>query len=258
MAHGVTAIDWRQPWLAPWRETGQALAQRVDQGEPLWQALNALAGSALAVRFVSQQAGTGAQGYEAFIASRGLCPVREGVHDFFNGLAWLGFPRTKAHLNGLHVQQIAQASRPQVRGAARDALTLFDENAALLSAPEALWQALRRKDWALLFGGMRALWAQCELTLFGHALLEKLLQPRKAITAHVYQVPESVRGLAALDAWLQQHLSAPALARKPFAHLPVLGVPGWWPANEDPRFYADPAVFREPRARPNAPHSVGN
>jgi hypothetical protein len=26
--------------------------------------------------------------------------------------------------------------------------------------------------------------------------------------------------------------------------MPVLGVPGWWPANVAPDFYADAAVFR--------------
>ena len=39
-------------------------------------------------------------------------------------------------------------------------------------------------------------------------------------------------------------LSAEKLASKPFAHLPVLGVPGWCAANEDPAFYADVSVFR--------------
>ncbi|MFN7122209.1 MAG: DUF3025 domain-containing protein, partial [Hydrogenophaga sp.] len=34
---------------------------------------------------------------------------------------------------------------------------------------------------------------------------------------------------------------------KPFTPLPVLGVPGWWPANEDAGFYADASVFRAPR-----------
>jgi hypothetical protein len=24
----------------------------------------------------------------------------------------------------------------------------------------------------------------------------------------------------------------------------VLGIPGWWPANDDPGFYADETVFR--------------
>jgi len=30
--------------------------------------------------------------------------------------------------------------------------------------------------------------------------------------------------------------------------LPLLGVPGWWPANADPAFYDDPAVFRRARS----------
>ena len=33
-----------------------------------------------------------------------------------------------------------------------------------------------------------------------------------------------------------------------FAHLPVLGVPGWWPDNHVPTFYGDASVFRAPRA----------
>jgi hypothetical protein len=46
---------------------------------------------------------------------------------------------------------------------------------------------------------------------------------------------------------LCESLDAATLAAKPFAHLPVLGVPGWWAANEDPAFYADSTVFRAPR-----------
>jgi hypothetical protein len=30
----------------------------------------------------------------------------------------------------------------------------------------------------------------------------------------------------------------------------VLGVPGWWAANEAPAFYDDPFVFRKPGGRP--------
>jgi cytochrome P450 len=30
--------------------------------------------------------------------------------------------------------------------------------------------------------------------------------------------------------------------------LPVLGIPGWWPANRDPSFYADAQVFRPGRS----------
>jgi len=41
------------------------------------------------------------------------------------------------------------------------------------------------------------------------------------------------------------------LESKPFAHVPVLGVPGWWPANEVADFYRDASVFR-----PAKPHAV--
>jgi hypothetical protein len=54
---------------------------------------------------------------------------------------------------------------------------------------------------------------------------------------------------ADLDAWLAQDLTPEKLARKPFSPLPLLGVPGWWPANEDPAFYADASVFRPQRSQ---------
>jgi hypothetical protein len=131
-----------------------------------------------------------------------------------------------------------------VRGPARDALTVFDENAAFLQAPNALWNALASKDWQRLFGPLRPLWQESHLVLFGHALLEKLVTPRKPITAHVYRMQTAANSLADVDKWIAQDLGAEKLASKPFAHLPVLGVPGWWAANQDPDFYRDTAVFR--------------
>jgi hypothetical protein len=49
---------------------------------------------------------------------------------------------------------------------------------------------------------------------------------------------------AQLDAWLCDSLQEDLLRRKAFAPLPVLGVPGWWAANEDPAFYGQTQVFR--------------
>ncbi len=84
--------------------------------------------------------------------------------------------------------------------------------------------------------------------LFGHALLEKLVSPRKPTVAHVYQAPVAINSIASLDAWLAQAVQPGPWAAKPFTPLPVLGVPGWWPANEVPGFYGDAQVFRPPRA----------
>lgn len=258
MAHGLEHIDWAAPWLAPYRALGEALAQQVVQGATVAQALNAGAEPAVPL-FVPQPELPAGMAYEQFIFDERRVPTRDGLHDFFNGLAWLHFPRLKAHLNALQAAQIERAGVQTHRGPVRDALTLFDENAALLAAPPTLWQALLAKDWQALFITHRDLWAQSQLLLFGHALLEKLVHPRKAITAHVLVLPLDVQhslhnpahgkpmSVADWDAGLAQTLRAEHLQTKPYAPLPVLGVPGWWAHNHVASFYADAAVFRPPK-----------
>ena len=249
MAHGLEAIDWSAPWLEPWRTIGKPLAARINAGETAADALNQ-APQPSAVQFVAPSALPVGEAYEAFIYRTGQCPTREGLHDFFNGLCWLQFPHTKRRLNQLHVSQIAQTGIQPVRGPARDGLTVLDENAAFFQAPDALWNALVAKDWESLFVTRRALWRDARLVLFGHALLEKLVYPRKPITAHVYRARAATDSVANMDTWMAGDLTAEKLAGKPFAHLPVLGVPGWWAANEDPAFYADATVFRAARTTP--------
>ena len=244
----VSAIDWTAPWLAPYAPIGQGVAAQVALGTSNAEALTtALAPLATPVRFVPQSDLPPGMAYESYIFEHHSCPTREGLHDFFNGLVWLNFPLTKRRLNQLHVAQIAQTGIQPVRGPARDGLTVFDENAAFLQAPDALWDALAAKDWQRLFVDLRPLWHEAHLVLFGHALMEKLVYPRKPITAHVYRAQAASNSIADMDAWMAADVSAEKLASKPFAHLPVLGVPGWWQANEDPAFYADTSVFRLPK-----------
>ncbi len=197
--------------------------------------------------FVPQSALPEGEAYEAFIHRTGQVPTRDNLHDLFNALVWLRFPQTKRRLNELQAAQIARHGVQATRGAVRDALTVFDENAAFLQAPDVLWNALVAKDWHTLFVTERALWREATLVLFGHALLEKLAAPRKGITAHVYRVSPASCALTDWDTFVADDISAEKLATKPFAHLPVLGVPGWWPANESPGFYDDASVFRPHR-----------
>ena len=246
MAHGLEAIAWSAPWLWPWRDPGEELALQIEHGLTVAQALNTA--NRAPVRFVPQSDLPAGMAYEQFIFETGCVPTRDGLHDFFNGLCWMRFPQTKRRLNQLQAAQIARTGIAPERGPARDALTLFDENVALLQAPDALWRALEAKDWGNVFGSLRMLWQEPTLTLFGHALTEKLVYPRKPITAHVYRAPLAINSVASLDAWLAQDLTEEKLAGKPFVHLPVLGVPGWWAANEAPGFYDDPSVFRALRA----------
>ncbi len=241
------ACDWAAPWLQPLQALGQPAHAAWQAGAPLHRVLNG-AGRA-PVRFVPQAELPAGESYERHIFRSGCCPVRDNLHDFFNGLCWLHFPLTKARLNHLQSAQIEAHGVGAMRGPVRDAITVFDENAALLHAPDPLWDALAARQWRrLLSGELRPLWAQARLWLFGHALLEQLCQPYKGLTAHVMRVPGArPASAAALDACVAGHLSPEGLAAKPFVPLPVLGVPGWWPANEDPAFYDDARVFRAAR-----------
>ena len=242
----LDGIDWHAPWLVPLRAVGQAVQQRVLVGCLVADALNSV--GACPVGFVRQAELPPGQAYEQYIFDTGQVPTRDNLHDFFNGLVWLQFPHTKRRLNQLQAQAIAADGVQAVRGPLRDALTVFDENGAVLSAPPALWAALRARDWQALFVDLRPLWREARLVLFGHALLEKLVSPRKPMVAHVYQAPVAINSIASLDAWLAQAVQPGPWAAKPFTPLPVLGVPGWWPANEVPGFYGDAQVFRPPRA----------
>jgi len=251
VAPGLDAIDWAAPWLAPWRGRGEAVANSVLAGLAQPDALNQ-AGAA-PVCFVPQSELPAGMAYEKYIFDTGRVPTREGLHDFFNGLVWHSFPLAKKRLNALQATQIARTGIQPVRGPARDSLTVFDENAALLQAPDELWNALAAKDWQRLFVDLRPLWREAHLVLFGHALMEKLVSARKSMTAHVYRVSCASYSVAAIDHWLAHDLNAEKLASKPFAHLPVLGVPGWWAGNEEPAFYDDVSVFRLPKISSDVP-----
>jgi Protein of unknown function (DUF3025) len=256
-------MAWLEPWWNPWRAVGQRVAARVLAGARVCDALNAEQ-RALSVQFVPQTALPDGVAYETFIFESDQVPTRENLHDFFNGLAWLVFPHTKRRLNALQYGALSAGGVQPTRGALRDALTLFDENAAIwpcaggaasataatANAAIALHSALRAKQWRRAFIDLRTQWQINPPVLFGHALLEKLVTPYKSITAHVYIAQSATNNILVsdLDTALAAQLSPAALALKPFIPLPVLGVPGWWAANEDPAFYDDAQVFRAPRA----------
>jgi hypothetical protein len=248
----LPAVDWAQPWLAPYRTHGEAVAQAARHGS-VAAALQAVRSASGTPDFVAQHALPAGRAYEAHIFQTRSVPTRDNLHDLFNGLVWLAFPQAKRRLNELQAGEIARAGVTTVRGPLRDALTLFDENGALLDAPPALWRALIARDWHTLFVTQRGLWREARLLLFGHALLEKLVTPRKPITAHVLLVhdlndlnaPNGLHGPRAFDdALIAKNMDAQRLQTKPFVPLPVLGVPGWCAENDAASFYADTQVFR--------------
>ncbi|HPA90585.1 MAG TPA: DUF3025 domain-containing protein [Quisquiliibacterium sp.] len=267
----LAAVDWTAPWfdlvrpeLEPVRE--DASAGRFDACRARLDALARARGlhneNGRAVRFVDA-CSVATDAYEAHIWATGEVPTRcagDGAwHDLFNALVWLALPRTKARLNRLQAEVIAREGVRGVRGGLRDAATLFDENALLVVTRDARRvQALRGFDWPALFVSGRARFAdQVGVAVFGHALLDKLRAPYKAVCGHAWIVhadpgdasPADPAGRAALDAGLAPALSAADLRPSAFAPLPVLGIPGWWAPNADPAFYRDAAVFRPGRRR---------
>lgn len=245
---GIDSVDWSAPWLVPIAELGQTIAASSDwRGE-----LNRAAQNRRIDNFRSQRItfanrdAAASEPYEAFIARTGSVPARANLHDFFNALVFLQFPRSKAQLNRLQSEAIARDGVRAVRGPLRDAATLVDENSVLLVTLRAdVVHALRAHDWPTVFAQQRAAWSdEIKVFAFGHALLEKLARPYKAITAHALHIPVAAdASLAEVDRRLAAALGD-YLSPGHLMPLPVLGVPGWCEQNEDPSFYSDATVFR--------------
>jgi hypothetical protein len=247
---GLREIDWTAPWLAPFADIGRDVSSEADWRSALnrharQRGLSTTGG--LPLVFEAPDAAE-AEAYEALIARTGRVPTRANLHDFFNALAWLVFPRSKARLNALQAAAIARAGVGATRGPLRDAATLIDENAAFLLTERAdLVDALRRHDWTRLFCEERKAWGgQVKVVAFGHALLEKLVQPYKAITAHALHIalPDTA-DVDEIDAAAASLLDD-RLSPRRLLPLPVLGIPGWSAASADPSFYCDATVFRPP------------
>jgi hypothetical protein len=244
----LAALDTAQPCFAPYALALEELRYAMAEGADVAAALSRRSPQPPAAmpRFVPSAVMPPEEAYEAFVARTGTVPTRDNLHDLFNGLVWARFPQAKRRLNELQAHQIARQEKGGSRGPVRDAITLFDENGALLQAPPALWDALLARDWRRLFVELRPLWAQARVLVFGHALLEKLVEPHKEITAHVWRFQCPAQTMAEVDAWLAGQFTAATLAGKPFTPLPVLGIPGWCPENQNFSFYDDSLVFRPP------------
>ena len=98
-------LDWHGPWLAPHAAHAAAVTAGLQRGLSVAQVLNELSDGQAPVRFVPQSDLPPGQAYEAYIFEYGACPTRDNLHDLFNGLSWLAFPRTKARLNALQAAQ---------------------------------------------------------------------------------------------------------------------------------------------------------
>ena len=201
----------------------------------------------------------------------GNIPTRNNLHDLFNGSIWLTFPKTKALLNYYHMLEINQQGIGASRGRVRDTITVFDENGAILvTADASIGKALVDFDWQASLVAPRDKWdkpkqsnnhSQAAVYIFGHALLEKLLQPRKALCAHsiVINVTQDFFALSLSERishldkraadYMEALLSQLDVTPRKLSPLPILGVPHYWAENANSSFYEDSQVFRSGRRR---------
>ncbi len=216
--------------------------------------------------------------YEQIIFEEHTIPTRKGSwHDFFNGIIWLQFPRTKTYLNCLHISEIkTKGLNPRTK--VRNHITHFDECGVVLfikgsSLLAQLQQLFEVQAWTSIFCELREEWnSNIFPVVFGHANLEMMLDPFIGLTGKVLLIQiEDVPDLhdikpagetsdknqlnitlfepQVLDALLLQHIeqNQTFFALKPFYPLPLLGVPSWHFEEQDAEFYANTNYFMPKR-----------
>src|SRR6267143_3134852 len=112
------------------------------------------------------------------------------------------FPRTKARINAMHAERIPHERGR--RGRLRDLLTLFDEGGAIVACADAeLLALLRGFRWKELFWEhRRRVLRSMRISVLGHAVLEKALEPWPGITCKAIFVAPGADADAQAAAWL--------------------------------------------------------
>ena len=198
--------------------------------------------------------------YEQIIYKQGRVPTRaDNWHDLFNGLIWLMFPRTKALLNQQHIEDINRFGLSP-RTKRRNHITHFDEcGVVLVSQKDTVQQLLAEHQWQQAFWHHRMEWQQhIQVWVFGHANLEMLVNPFMGLTGKWipvyvesdYFLLDKHAQLTVIDDRLYEKIQNGLFSEnRPLKPLPLLGVPGWTPENEDVSYYENTDYFRPKRIR---------
>jgi hypothetical protein len=195
--------------------------------------------------------------YEEFIFVTKQVPTRtNNWHDFFGAIIWSMFPKSKTALNHRHMAEILQFGLKQ-RSPIRHKLTLFDECGVLVlySRDSAnLVTQLQDHQWTQVFWEHRSDWLsgqqnsqKISALMFGHANYEMLTKPFIGLTGKMWplQVPDEFFHQPMQQQWeiiddkLSEQITNFSLEQfaAQLSPLPLLGVPGWWPPNEQLEFY---------------------
>ncbi|RVU37681.1 DUF3025 domain-containing protein [Rheinheimera riviphila] len=221
----------------------------------------------LPVRFVDNEL-LAADGryYEAFIYHTRQVPTRyPNWHDLFGALIWCLFPQTKKLLNQLHIREI-ELHGASIRTALRNKLTLLDECGVLILYRQQqanVVEMLRQHQWQHAFVSQRHCWfgqgnnPGVTAMMFGHANYEMATRPFIGLTGKMLAmvVPDDFfsqslrQRIDFIDTALSEQIANQGIFGDPLqlTPLPLLGVPGWFFANEQPDFYQNSAYFRPKR-----------
>ena len=173
-------------------------------------------------------------------------------HDLLNALVWLRHPRIKQALNRRQLAEIAEMGIKE-RSRAQYALTQFDEGGLIVLVRDrallALWDA---HDWHGLFWRHRQAWIDGTISVevFGHAVLEHALSPEILLVGKALVFASAEASLPQALVACAKAIAEGRLLRDPLElrPLPLSGIPGWHPENEDEAFHRTTACYQPRRA----------
>lgn len=198
--------------------------------------------------------------YEPRIYLRGEVQTRTyNWHDFFNMLIWLTFPHIKSIINARHYMALkSRLNTSKNRTSIENVLALLDENGVIIvSSDSELLEMIKDLKWKHLFWNRREEVNQkLRCYVFGHSLHEKALNPYIGMTGHAILLLQEdaflhkplSEQLHIIDLNISQMLNDDLMISRNTLHpIPILGMPGWYPLNDDESFYDNTDYFRQTR-----------
>ncbi len=199
--------------------------------------------------------------YEEIIGQDRVVPTREeSWHDLFNALIWIQFPKTKALLNRLHIEDIREHG-VHPRTPRRNKITHFDECGVVLALEEdfltegnLVLECLASHQWKDVFiANKDAFGTKIHPIVFGHANLEMMLSPFEGLTGKWLAVvvptdfksnPMGEQREIVDDALVKriielEYFNLPNILKP----IPLLGVPNWHEVQNE-TFYENTSYFR--------------
>jgi hypothetical protein len=264
----VAPVDWTTDFLKHglFADLEQLFGLAKFQSWPSLVWLNELAqelenANGQPIRFIANDEVDWKHGYyEEIIFDKGHIPTRmQNWHDLFGALIWILFPKTKACLNQLHIEQI-KLNGKTARCETRNAITLFDECGVVVLCQTPTADLLKNHQWLDGFFYNRNQWHKNILPfVFGHANYEMATRPFIGLTGkalylnvNMSEIPSDLKDQYK---WLDQQLMSMVKQdnilenNKNLYPLPLLGVPNWYDENKEKGFYENTSYFRPKRRR---------